>query len=574
MLRNIKILLVEDSEDDAQLLGAMLARSECAPVMRRVDNAEEMCAALSSVAWDMVIADHLLPGFSAIAALNLLRESGSDIPFIIYSGHISDALATAAMNSGAQDFIQKGDYARLLPAIKRELKSVAARHAGKAAESRLARMEHYDDLTGLPNRQLFCQETQAVLSHLGRAHRSGMMAFIDLDLFKRINSGFGYAAGDQVLKQVAQRLRQSAGDAGSASQVSRLGHDEFGVFMPGIADSGAARHFLEPLMRVFAAPFKMGEHEFYVSVSMGVSLCPQDGSEPSRLLTHAEQAMFLAKRMGRNNYQFYDPHMETEVSRNLILETSLRHAVEKGELFLHFQPNVDMASGEILGSEALVRWNHPDLGVLYPDKFIALADETGLIVEIGEWVLEAACAQTRAWNDAGIKDISIAVNVSAVQFRQPGLIEKVAAILDKVGLPPGCLELEITETVLMRDVEATIATLQTLREMGVKISIDDFGTGYSSLNYLRRFPLDILKIDRSFVRDMTLDPNNLAIVRAITTLGKSLKLTIVAEGVETEEQFQMLRHERCERMQGYLFSRPVEAGAFWNLMTAQHRLAA
>jgi len=305
---------------------------------------------------------------------------------------------------------------------------------------------------------------------------------------------------------------------------------------------------------------------------MGICVYPDDGEDVSTLLVNAESAMVLAKKLWRNNYKYYVKEMGEASSRRMVLETSLRRAVERGELRVQYQPIVDLQTGKFIGAEALVRWNHPQFGLLAPDKFIPLADETGLIIEIGEWVLHQACMQTKSWHDRGFYPMIISVNVSAVQLGQPQLLNHVADVLSKTGLDPACLELEITESVLMQDAEATINTLRALKARGIKISVDDFGTGFSSLSYLKRFPIDILKIDKSFTRDIDMDPDNSAIVTAIVALAKSLNLAVLAEGVESKQQLDFLRKQKCDRAQGYFFSTPVNPEVLLSLM-AQRRAA-
>jgi EAL domain-containing protein (putative c-di-GMP-specific phosphodiesterase class I) len=320
------------------------------------------------------------------------------------------------------------------------------------------------------------------------------------------------------------------------------------------------------MMQAFAHPFKLDGREFFLTLSIGVCRFPGDGEDVGRLLVNAENAMFLAKRAGRNNYQFYVRDMNSASAERLEMETALRHAVQRGELVLHYQPSIALESGRITAVEALVRWVHPTRGMVPPDKFIPLADETGLIAEVGKWVLFEACRQTKYWHDHGIPGLKVSVNVSAVQFRQGDLTEVVAAALAQTGLPGTCLDLEITETVLMQEAQATIATLKSLKAMGVCVSVDDFGTGYSSLAYLKRFPIDTLKIDKSFMREVTVDSHNAAIVRTVIALAKSLDLESIAEGVETSEQVDFLRAEGCDRLQGYFFSRPLPAPALYEFV--------
>ncbi len=563
--------MVEDSEDDAHLLYSELAGAGCDLNYQRVDTVSAMRAALRESDWDVVISDHSMPSFSSLEALELLKESGKDIPFIICSGNISEEGAVAAMRNGVHDCIDKGNVARLIPSIERELKNAATRHAQKQAENHIYRLAYYDELTGLPKRNLFCDRVAQELSirAAAGAGAEAAMYFIDLDRLMRINNTYGYAMGDALILQVAQRLEECVAEQGI---LARIGGDKFAVFSGGAAASRETQTFADHVMESFTRPFAIDNLEFYVTLSVGICVYPDDGADVSTLLVNAESAMAFAKRLWRNNYKYYVKELGEASSRRLALETSLRRAVERDELLLQYQPIVDMKTGNFTGAEALVRWNHPQFGLLAPDNFIPLADETGLIIEIGEWVLRQACQQTKAWHEMGFYPMSISVNVSAVQLGQPQLLNHVASVLSKTGLDPACLELEITESVLMQDAEASINMLRALKEMGLKISVDDFGTGYSSLSYLKRFPIDILKIDKSFIRDIAVDRDNSAIVTAITALARSLNLSIIAEGVESRGQLSYLRKEKCDRVQGYFFSRPVNPEALHALM-AERRVA-
>lgn len=565
----LRVLIVEDSEDDAFLLCHELASVVSNLEYKRVDNAEQMRAALDGEAWDLVISDHSMPRFSAKDAFEILRASGKDIPFIIYSGTISENIALSAMADGVSDFVEKGDIMRLLPVVRRELRGAQVVQAKQRAESRVYHLSHYDQLTGLPNRTLFYERAEELLQGVRESGASAAVCLLDLDRFMRINNTFGYATGDLLVRRIADRLRERVGARGC---VARLGRDEFALMSPPYTEASGARDFADAVMKEFARPFVIDGQEFFITFSMGVACMPAHGDEVSTLLVNAESAMFLAKRSGRNNYQLYAREINAASAERLTMENALRRSVERNELLLHYQPSVDIQSGEISGCEALVRWRHPQQGMVPPDKFIPLADEIGMINEIGRWVLREACTQVRRWTDAGMRPLTISVNVSAVQFREEGLVEEVRAALADTGLEPQRLVLEITESVLMRDVEATIRTLKELKDMGVSISIDDFGTGYSSLSYLRRFPIDTLKVDKSFVRDVTEDADDAAIVRAIITLAKSLKLSVVAEGVETADQLAYLRSQGCDRIQGYFFSRPLDPAAFDALMRSGKNL--
>ncbi len=558
--RPINMLVVEDSEDDAFLLFSELAARGAKIDYQRVDTATDMAAALARGEWDIIICDHAMPGFDALNALEVLKESGRDIPFIIYSGHISDQTATSAMRDGVNDYIEKGNFARLIPVIERELKGAEARHAVRQADSRIKELAYFDKLSSLPNHNYFCARVTERIAECEQQGRNpcGALFYIDLDRFLRINSSFGYEVGNDILRQAAKRLVECA-EAGAI--LARFGGDEFGIFYPGLADREAVKNFAHWLSQAFDAPFMRGDVELYVTASIGIALVPEDGSQVYDLLMNAETAMATAKRAGGNGCRFYSREMNASSAERIAMESELRHAVERDELFLQYQPCVDATTRMTLGVEALVRWRHPERGLIPPDRFIPIADETGLIVEIGEWVLRQACRQGKAWHDLGHTDLSVSVNVSAVQFGQPRLLEIVNRALADSGFRPQALTLEITESVIMHDAESAAGMLRALKAMGVKVSVDDFGTGYSSLSYLKRFPIDILKIDKSFVRALGVNEEDTAIVRAIMALAKSLRLMTIAEGVETEGQAEFLRRAECDRFQGFFFSRPVDPDA-------------
>ncbi|MBS4096937.1 MAG: EAL domain-containing protein [Sulfuricella sp.] len=433
----------------------------------------------------------------------------------------------------------------------------------KAAEERINFLAHHDALTGLPNRVLLqdrVSQSLAICQHQGS--KAGLL-LIDLDRFKNINESLNHAFGDQLLQEVGQRLE---GCARRVDTVARSGGDEFVVLMTEVRDIGEIAAAANNILIALSQPFTLDVHEINITSSIGIAVYPGDGENAQNLLKNADVAMYRAKDLGRNNYQFYTQDMNARTFETLVMENSLRHALKRDDFVLHYQPQVDIASGAMIGVEALVRMRHADLGIVPPGTFIPIAEETGLIVPIGAWVLGEACRQGREWLDQGITGLRIAVNLSANQFRQPGLLDTVAKTLADSGLPPGQLELELTESILMRDSELIIATLQSLKKMGVQLSIDDFGTGFSSLAYLKRFDLDKLKIDQSFVRDITSDPDDLAIARAVIALGHSLNLKVIAEGVENGEQLELLRANGCDEIQGYYFSRPQPAAEIPRLL--------
>ncbi len=426
----------------------------------------------------------------------------------------------------------------------------------KKTEERIKNLAYFDVLTGLPNRRLFTDRLQVAVAN---AHRHGQqlaIMFLDLDLFKRINDTLGHALGDMVLVETARRLGLCVREGDT---VARLGGDEFTILLPELEHVEDAAKLAERMIAQVKQPFLVDDHELYVTTSIGIAVYPDDGTTVDTLIKNADTAMYRAKDLGRNSFQLYTPAMNARSFERLAMESSLRHAVTRGEFMLAYQVKVDLARGQMSGVEALVRWNHPEMGLVPPMDFIPLAENMGLISEIGEWVLITACRQCRSWHDMGLPPVRMAVNVSALQFRETDVPAVVRRALEESGLDPRYLELELTETVLMQHVEDVVAVLKQLRAMGVTISIDDFGTGYSSLSYLKRMPIDSLKIDRSFVHDIMDDGDSAEIVSTIISLAHNLKLKAVAEGVETAAQADFLRARGCDEVQGYLISRPVSA---------------
>ncbi len=441
----------------------------------------------------------------------------------------------------------------------------------KQVEDRIKYLAYHDILTGLPNRALLEERLTRALIRARRGKRSLAVMLINLDRFKFVNDAVGHAMGDQLLQKVAERL---AGLVRQGDTIARVGSDEFGLLMPQISEPEDAPRAAERILEGLRRPWGLAAHEFHVTGGIGIAMYPSDGEDAETLLRNADTAMYRAKEQGGDSFQVFAPSMNAHLLARVGLESDLRRALEREEFVLHYQPQVNIHTHQIVGVEALVRWQHPDRGLVPPDEFIPLAEETGLIVPLGEWVLRTACAQNRAWQGQGLPSVRVAVNLSARQFHQLNLAEMVAAVLKEMDLEPQWLELEITESTAMRDVDFTIKMLNTFREMGVHVSIDDFGTGYSSLSYLRRFPIDAVKIDRSFVRDVTVDPDDAAIVSAVIGLAHSMNLRAIAEGVETEQQLAFLREQQCHEAQGYLFSRPVPAEAFEKILAKRRPLEA
>ncbi|OIP10305.1 MAG: hypothetical protein AUK49_04685 [Betaproteobacteria bacterium CG2_30_68_42] len=425
-------------------------------------------------------------------------------------------------------------------------------------ERRLEDLATHDTLTGLPNRHLLNDRLEQGLARAGRGQRMLALAFVDLDRFKNVNDTLGHDAGDQLLREVARRL---VACLRNGDTVARQGGDEFVVLLTDLAKAGDAGRVAQKMLDALSVPVMIGPQEIVPSASIGLALFPRDGERAQTLMMNADQAMYSAKQAGRNQYRYYDPDMNRAAAVWLEVNASLHRALERDEFVLHYQPKVDLKSGRITGAEALLRWNSRVLGMVSPDKFIPLLEETGRIVEVGEWVIETACRQGRQWTDCGLPPLDIAVNLSVRQFQQPDLAQRVRRILDETGFPPERLELEITESMVAVNVEHAIVLMGKLCEMGLKLAIDDFGTGYSSLHALKRFPVSTLKIDRSFVKDLPAGTDDAAIARAVIQLGHGMGLAVVAEGVETEAQRDFLRAAGCDSMQGYLFARPMPAAA-------------
>ena len=427
----------------------------------------------------------------------------------------------------------------------------------RQAEGRIRHLAYHDALTDLPNRTLLEDRLATALAQARRKGRMLALLYLDLDRFKRVNDTIGHALGDQVLQSVAERLTATVREADT---VARVGGDEFTILLPEISQVQEAVDVASRVHNGLGPPLLIDNRELHTTVSMGIAVYPTDAEEADTLIRNAGIAMFRAKEQGGDNSQLYTSAMRGPVADPLALETELRRALEREELVLYYQPQVSIADGQIVGVEALVRWQHPERGLVLPAEFIPMAEETGLIISLGEWVLRTACAQARVWQEAGLPPIRMAVNISGRHFQLRSLVEAVGQVLRHTGLDPHCLQLEITESVAMQDVDFTATMLSDLREMGVQVAIDDFGNGHSSLNYLKRLPADEVKIDQYFVRDVATDSNDAAIVGSIVAMAHELNLKVVAEGVETEQQLAFLRDRRCDVAQGALFSEPAPAG--------------
>ncbi|HUJ16055.1 MAG TPA: EAL domain-containing protein [Thermoanaerobaculia bacterium] len=430
------------------------------------------------------------------------------------------------------------------------------REASELATIEMEHLAYHDALTGMPNRPLYMDRLIVALAQAARSNQKLAVFFLDLDRFKDINDSLGHSIGDGLLKAVAERIRRCVREGDT---VARFGGDEFTLLIPRIDHVEDAAKIAQKILETLKIPFSISDHELFVTTSIGISIFPSDGSDPETLVRNADSAMYRAKDQGRDNYQLYAPAMNARALERLALENMLRKALSHRELVVFYQPVADIRTKSIVGVEALIRWQHPEMGLVSPAHFISVAEASGLIIPIGEFVLRTACKQTKLWQKRIDPDFTVAVNLSARQFAQANLPEEIAEVLEETGLAPHSLEIEITESNAMQNAENTIYTLRELKALGVRIAMDDFGTGYSSLNYLKKFPIDTLKLDQSFVRDITTDPSDAAIATAIIAMAHSLDLRVIGEGVETEEQFGFLQKQKCDYIQGYLFSPPQSA---------------
>ena len=707
MNASLRALIVAVSGEDAGGISNELARSGYDLVLTDVNTRESMDRALRDGNWDAILAGYSASGFDALAALSLVRERQSDIPFLVIADRVDADMAVRLLKAGAHDCIPKGSWDRLVESLERErddAKMRAQRRLGRksleenearlretlldyahrfravaeisngiiyewdlqtgsvgwfadideklgyapggspqtrkgweeilvpedrdrvvaavkrhlktgepfyeeyrvmrsdgtflswsdsgkvvpdvqgnktrwigvitdSTESRQAKEKAkyfsiHDALTGLPNRALFTDRATIALAQARRGGHKVAVLFLDLDRFNAINESFGYPFGDQFLCQVAERLRAGvrAGDT-----VARFGGDEFAILIQRLRLEEDAAKVALKILEAIRLPFTVEQKEIFSTTSIGVSSYPTDGSDVENLSRNADAALRRAKEHGRDNYQLYSPEMNARAAQQLSLEQGLRQALQGDQLVLYYQPSIDLRTERILGAEALLRWRHPDLGLLAPGEFISLAEMSGLIRPIGRWVLTTSCAQLRQWHDRGHSDLRLSVNVSPRQFQEPDFVADVLRAIEESGIPPASLELEITESSAMQDLERTIDKVRELKRSNVGISLDDFGTGFSSLNHLRRFPIDQIKLDRLFVQELPANPDHCALARAVITLAHALRLRIVAEGVETAEQLAFLREEGCDEVQGYLFSQPLPADEFRDFVESRPR---
>jgi len=577
----VRVLLIEQDPEDLRRVRGALAEvpgltlelctcSDAAAAVQELQRSEPELVLLG-----------LRPEVSSEEAVAELRSLDAVFqgPVVVLEAGCEEALAQRLIQEGAADCVSKrwlvDGMQGLLPRIARY---ALERHQLLRDLDRARRLglhlAHHDTLTDLPNRQLFRSRLRQLIAQARRNPRALAVLFLDLDRFKQINDTLGHGVGDRILQQVARRLEGCIRESDTAA---RRGGDEFTVILDGVRRGQDAGRVARKILLRLAKPFEVDGYELFLTGSIGISLFPADGGDVDELVKHADIAMYRAKSRGGNGYQFYLPEMNDRALERMEMENSLHVALEREQFFLVYQPQVQLSTGRITGMEALVRWRHPDLGVIYPDEFIPLAEETGLIVQLGEWVLRESCRQNKAWQVQGLPPIQVGVNFSARQFQFKRPVELIEDALKQSGLEPQYLDLELTESAVMQDHSFAMDTLRQLRELGISISIDDFGTGHSSLAHLKRFPITRLKIDKAFVRTLLIDPRDAAITQAIIGMARTLGLKAVAEGVETEAQCEFLRapgeSPPCDQAQGYFFSRPLPAEQAEELLAKDQPMA-
>lgn len=561
----MRVLIAEDDPVSRRLLEALLTKWGYEVIV--TTNGKQAWEVLQSEdAPRLAILDWMMPEIDGPEVCRKVRakDKGAYIYLLLLTAKTQKDDIILGIGAGADDYVTKPFDANELNARLRAGRRIVDLQAElvSARESLLVQATH-DPLTGLPNRLLFSDRLTQRLMRSRGAQQPLAVIYLDLDRFKIVNDTLGHTMGDRLLQSVAQRLGSCLR---TTDTLARMGGDEFTMILADVETHKEAAAVARKILDVLAKPVVIDANELFVTASIGISVYPADGTDVESLVKNADTAMYRAKEQGRNCYHAFTESLSANAVQTMALESGLRKALECKEFVVHYQPRVDIKTGQILGSEALVRWQHPDYGLVSPNQFISLAEDMGLIGPISEYVLETACKQTRDWMDAGCGPLSVSVNISGKQFQQRRLTHSVQHALAKSGLDPNYLDLELTESILINDSDAVISVLEEFRAMGVHISLDDFGTGYSSLSYLKRFPVDTVKIDRSFVTDITTNPDNAAIAGAVIAMAHSLKLKVCAEGVETIEQLEFLRSLQCDEMQGYFISPPISAQGFDELL--------
>lgn len=547
----MKLLLVEDNQADVEFLAASLRRQRASDVeMVNVRSLASATERIGSERFDIVLLDLHLPDASGLDCIDAIQAIDNEIPIVVLSGQDDEDFAVSILNKGAQDYLVKWEgQGRTI------LRSVRYAIERKRSELRLNYMAQFDALTGIPNRQYFNDQLTRATARARRDGRKVTLLFLDLDGFKVVNDTLGHDAGDRLLKEVASRIQRSVrtGDV-----VARLGGDEFAVLLEGLNGPLEVETMANSLLALISQPYHIADRQLDITTSIGITMYPNDSADTQMLLKNADIAMYQAKENGRNNVTFFTERMHAELMEYHELERDIREALRLDEFHVVYQPKVNAHNRRLQGLEALLRWTSPTRGKVSPGTFIPVAEESGHIIPLGYWVLNQVCATLKAWEEKGLPCVPVSVNVSARQFQQPDFHKRVAQILAAHAVDPSLIEIELTEGLVMEDSEAAQMELLRLKRIGLRISIDDFGTGYSCLSYLRRFPIDVLKIDRSFIMEIGISQDGESIIDAIISLARSLRLETVAEGVETTEQLDFLLERGCHIVQGYLFGVPME----------------
>lgn len=550
----LRVLLVENSDDDAALIVSELKRGGYEPAWERVDTPAAMVIALNKQTWDIIFSDYTMPHFSGTDVLARVRERELDVPFIFVSDAIAAETAVEAMKAGAHDYVMKSNLKRLLPAVERQLHESAMRRERKRAEETVQYLAYHDVLTDLPKRSVFYDRLQQAILMGHREKKPLALLLMDLKRFKEVNDTYGHYYGDLLLRQIAPRVRRCLRETDT---IARMGGDEFAILLPNTHIEGAGLA-ARKILKALEAPFLLEEATIEVGISIGIALYPDHGEEGDLLFQRADMAMYVTKQAG-GGYAVYVPDHEQSSPRRLLLTGKLRHAIEHGELALHYQPQLNLKTNRIVGVEALSRWLDPELGPIPPDQFIPLAEQTGLIKPFTQWLLKTVCRQSEEWEGAGLS-LPISVKLSQKNLQETQLPDQVSKLVQTGRVPPVRLELQLTESMIMTNPVRSMQILARLNTMGIPLSIDDFGTGYSSLGYLKRLPVQKIKIDKSFIVDRVEDKDDAVIVESIINMGHSLGLEVVAEGVEDQHTQDRLAALGCDAVQGYHICYPLPSG--------------
>lgn len=568
------VLLIESNRRESRAIRRMFNHPGAqAFTFTHVEGMEEAEKYLVKQEFDVVLLDLTLPGLKGVESVRRILTVPNQGALVLLCSQNEEPVAMQAMREGAQDYLVKGKIEprnllrTLQNAIERKtIEEAQFKEKARALAEQMCHRAEHDALTGLPNRLLLSDRLGYAIARAGRNKGLVAVLFLDLDGFKHINDSLGHSAGDKLLQSVSKRLLDCIR---TPDTVGRQGGDEFVVLLQDVKQPEDASNAAARILKAVAEPHSIDRREVSITASIGVSIYPNDGRDAGTLINNADTAMYRAKEDGRQSYRFFEPEMNARAIQRQSLEKDLRRALKRNEFQLHYQPRIELRTGVIAGAEALLRWRHPTRGLLPPLQFISVAEDSGLILPIGGWVLREACTQAKAWAEAGLKMKNIAVNISALQFWNENFLEDLADVLSETGLDPASLNIEMTESVVMERADLGAPLLQVLRDSKIRVSVDDFGTGYSSLSYLRKLPLDALHIDQSFIRQITANPADTAVVSTIIAMGRSLNLRVIAEGVETEEELAFLKLHGCDEAQGFYFGRPMPSEDFARLLANQ-----